>query len=211
MNLASLSGLRLPWMTALRLLTMACISFIAAAQEPPLIGTWGSQSQGFSWSIEISATWGSRGEYLHGVLVDPWPFFKKGEEVLILQATSVPGVFEGRQKWKNALHISTWAPARIVANGDGMFTQFNSVSPKVALAIGTEWVYLKAQTRAIVNLLTNADVVSLVSAGLSDQVIIEKIISSRVQFKLDTAELVALKKAGASDDVVSAMIRGSKR
>jgi len=59
--------------------------------------------------------------------------------------------------------------------------------------------------------LTNVDILSLKQAGLSDQLIIDKIGSSPAKFTLETDDLVALKKAGIPDSVISAMIEASKR
>jgi len=59
--------------------------------------------------------------------------------------------------------------------------------------------------------LTNGDILSLKQAGVSDQIIIDKIGSSPAKFSLETDDLVALKKADISDPVVSAMIQASKR
>jgi hypothetical protein len=58
--------------------------------------------------------------------------------------------------------------------------------------------------------LTNADVLKLKEAGLSEQVIIDKITASLANFKLETDDLVELKKAGLSDAVISAMLASSK-
>lgn len=59
--------------------------------------------------------------------------------------------------------------------------------------------------------LTNDDVIALKQAGLSEQLIIDKIRSSPAKFTLETSDLVALKKAGIPDAVVSAMIDAQKR
>jgi formylglycine-generating enzyme required for sulfatase activity len=54
--------------------------------------------------------------------------------------------------------------------------------------------------------LTNSDVVRLVKAGLSADVVIQKIKGSQTQFSLDTDSLVALKAAGVPEPVISAMM-----
>ncbi|HEY0460145.1 MAG TPA: hypothetical protein VGC97_13490 [Pyrinomonadaceae bacterium] len=53
--------------------------------------------------------------------------------------------------------------------------------------------------------LTNNDVVSLVKAGLSTTIIVNKIRSSKTDFDLSTDGLIALKQAGVTDEVVGAM------
>jgi hypothetical protein len=58
--------------------------------------------------------------------------------------------------------------------------------------------------------LTNADVLKLTSAGLSEQLIIDKIRSSPAGYRLDTDDLVELKKAGLSDAIIHAMIQSSR-
>jgi S1-C subfamily serine protease len=56
--------------------------------------------------------------------------------------------------------------------------------------------------------MSNADVLQLKKAGISDQVIIEAINgASRVRFELDVAHLIDLNKAGLSDAVIQAMLR----
>jgi len=59
--------------------------------------------------------------------------------------------------------------------------------------------------------LTNADVVKLKEAGLSEQVIIDKIKASPTQFHLDTDDMLQLRHAGLSDGIISAMIHASQR
>jgi hypothetical protein len=58
--------------------------------------------------------------------------------------------------------------------------------------------------------LTNDDVLALKRAGLSDELIIEKIKSSPGQYSLETTDLVSLKQAGIADGVISAMIQAPK-
>ncbi len=58
--------------------------------------------------------------------------------------------------------------------------------------------------------LTNADVVKLNAAGLTEQLIIDKIRVSPADYRLDTNDLVELKHAGLSDAVIRAMIQASQ-
>jgi hypothetical protein len=53
--------------------------------------------------------------------------------------------------------------------------------------------------------LTNSEVVSLVKAGLSSQIIVNKIRTSKTDFNLSTDALILLKQAGVSDEIVAAM------
>ncbi len=54
--------------------------------------------------------------------------------------------------------------------------------------------------------MRNSDVVSLVKAGLSSSIIIDKIRTSKSEFDLSTDALILLKQAGVPDDVVGAML-----
>jgi S1-C subfamily serine protease len=80
------------------------------------------------------------GFLLKGVMIKPWPFFSEGEEVLRLNPTTIRGVYEGEQKWKS-LVMSRWAPARVVVQGDQLFTQYNSV--RFPTRIPTTWTYIR--------------------------------------------------------------------
>jgi hypothetical protein len=59
--------------------------------------------------------------------------------------------------------------------------------------------------------LTNADVVKLKAAGLSERLIIDKIKTSPAKYLLDTNDLIELKQAGVSDATIGAMIQASQR
>jgi hypothetical protein len=54
-------------------------------------------------------------------------------------------------------------------------------------------------------------VLKLKEAGLSDQIIIDKINASPAQFHLDTDDLLQLKQAGLSEEIIGAMIHASQR
>jgi hypothetical protein len=58
-------------------------------------------------------------------------------------------------------------------------------------------------------ILTNASIIALTKAGLGSSVIMQKINSSRCNFKTSADELIALKKAGISDQVIRLMIEVS--
>jgi antitoxin (DNA-binding transcriptional repressor) of toxin-antitoxin stability system len=59
--------------------------------------------------------------------------------------------------------------------------------------------------------LTNADIVTLKSAGFSDEVIVSKIKASAADYTLEVNDLLELKKANVSEAVISAMIGASKQ
>lgn len=54
--------------------------------------------------------------------------------------------------------------------------------------------------------MTNDEVISLVKAGLSKQIIINKIRTSKSNFDLSTDSLIKLKQSGVDDDIVNAML-----
>lgn len=54
--------------------------------------------------------------------------------------------------------------------------------------------------------MTNDEVISLVKAGLSKQIIINKIRTSKTNFDLTTDSLIKLKTAGVDDEIVNAML-----
>ena len=54
--------------------------------------------------------------------------------------------------------------------------------------------------------LTPADIISLVQAGIGDDLIIKQIGNSRTIFRLKSAEIIELKQAGVSEAVIDCMI-----
>lgn len=59
--------------------------------------------------------------------------------------------------------------------------------------------------------LTNADILKLKEAGLSDDLIIAKVKVSGADYNLGVDDLLTLKKANLSDGVLAAMLEASKR
>jgi hypothetical protein len=55
--------------------------------------------------------------------------------------------------------------------------------------------------------MTNADVIGLIKARFSDDLIVAKIRASRRAFSLETSDLLVLKNAGASEKVLGAMLQ----
>src|SRR5437762_3564812 len=53
--------------------------------------------------------------------------------------------------------------------------------------------------------LTNEEVMSMLKAGLSPTVIVNKIRTSKTRFNLSTNELIRLKQAGLNDEILQAM------
>jgi hypothetical protein len=56
------------------------------------------------------------------------------------------------------------------------------------------------------NVLKNDDIVKMANSKLADNVILTKISSSHVDFKIDTDDIIKLKENGVSDAVIDAMI-----
>jgi len=63
--------------------------------------------------------------------------------------------------------------------------------------------------KAVAAAMTNRDVIRLVTAKISDDVIIAKIRQSKTRFDMSTDGLVALKQAGVSDAVIAVMLNPS--
>ena len=55
-------------------------------------------------------------------------------------------------------------------------------------------------------ILTNSQVIALSKAGLSGEVILNKIEKSRVDFDISTNALIELKKSGVADEIIAAML-----
>ena len=68
-----------------------------------------------------------------------------------------------------------------------------------------------ASAPALGSALTNADILKLAQAGISEQLILDKIKASSAQYQLETDNLVQLKQAGLSDSIISAMLQASQR
>jgi hypothetical protein len=59
--------------------------------------------------------------------------------------------------------------------------------------------------------LTNADIVQMQKAGLSEEIILSKIGTSTTNFNTGTQELIQLKEAGVNDNIINAMVQKSGR
>jgi cobalamin biosynthesis Co2+ chelatase CbiK len=62
-----------------------------------------------------------------------------------------------------------------------------------------------AVAAADASLMSNKDVIEMVQAKLSDQIIMVKMRTTKCKFDTSTSALIQLKKAGASDAIVLAM------
>lgn len=86
-----------------------------------------------------------------------------------------------------------------------VYTNTDYDSAKTTSSVGT--VRTAKPTGAA---LTNADVLKLKDAGLSEGLIIGKVKASPADYKLDTSDLIELKRLGISDAVIGAMIACSR-
>jgi len=59
--------------------------------------------------------------------------------------------------------------------------------------------------------LTNADIVQMQKAGLSEEIILSKIGTSTTNFNTGTQDLIRLKEAGVNDNIINAMVQKSGR
>jgi len=59
--------------------------------------------------------------------------------------------------------------------------------------------------------LTNADIVQMQKAGLSEAIILSKIGTSTAKFATDTQDLIHLKEAGVNDSIIHAMVQKTGR
>jgi hypothetical protein len=57
--------------------------------------------------------------------------------------------------------------------------------------------------------LTNADIVQMQKAGLSEEIILSKIGGSTAKFDIGTQDLIRLKEAGVNDNIINAMVQKS--
>ncbi len=66
---------------------------------------------------------------------------------------------------------------------------------------------LSADRRISPVVLTNADVVQMQKAGLSEEVTLSKIAGSQTNFAIGTQDLIRLKEAGVNDGIINAMVQ----
>ncbi|HEY2295419.1 MAG TPA: hypothetical protein VGM86_32350 [Thermoanaerobaculia bacterium] len=86
-----------------------------------------------------------------------------------------------------------------------MFHRAKILCASIAIAFG--FALLSNQNVIADEILRNQDVLKMISAGLSEEVIVAKIREApQVDFQLSIDDLVALRKAGVSDRVVGAML-----
>jgi hypothetical protein len=85
-------------------------------------------------------------------------------------------------------------------------THVRTISIAVFTAALLSGPLLRAATPPASKPLTNDDIVTMVQAGLPQDVIVEKIKTSKTAFDTSTEALVALKKAGVGGDIIRIMV-----
>lgn len=118
----------------------------------------------------------------------PFFLFMKGKDKTLPKGTEITAYINGDIK----LEAARFAPA---PQGIVETTIISSAPAAVA-----------APAKAAKG-LTNADILALKQAGMSDAVIIAKIQTTLGSYKLDTPDMIALKKAGVGDNIIAEMLK----
>lgn len=131
----------------------AAVQLVSEQQgEDPVIGVWNGEAGGYTWQTAImkNPNQAKDGYEFVGVLLHPWPFFKKGEAHIYLNRTSAAGVYDGKERWKSPLFRS-WAGARFYQQDVNQLRQVNNIN--FATPLGSDWALIRqpiaAQQRAL--------------------------------------------------------------
>jgi hypothetical protein len=108
--------------------------------------------------------------------------------------------------------LAALAAAALFQNAPGLHAfpraaaQQSAPSSTAQSSSGTAGGAAKAPAKPVSAAMTNRDVIQLVKAKISDDIIITKINQSKTRFDTSTDGLVALKQAGVSDQLIAVMI-----
>jgi hypothetical protein len=116
------------------------------------------------------------------IAASPVLVWVKGKDVTFEKGTETTAYVSGDARFDES-RPSTASPAPSVSSAD------RRISPGVVL--------------------TNADVVQMRKAGLSEEVTLSKIAGSPANFDIGTQDLIRLKEAGVNDSIINAMVQKS--
>jgi len=127
----------------------------------------------------------------------PFFLFAKGKDVVIPKGTEITAFTNGDMTVDMAKFNTGSAPVTMNAHtATPVFQQQPAPAP--------------APSAAGPRAMTNADVLAMKGAGLSDDLIAAKVRSAKGSYKLDSEDLIQLKKSGVSDTVIRAMLEAPK-
>lgn len=87
--------------------------------------------------------------------------------------------------------------------------RIDDAQPRTASALGSDSAADRSAGTGAV--LTNADIVQMQKAGLSEEIILTKIATSPANFNTGTQDLIQLKEGGVNDKIINAMVQKSGR
>lgn len=110
--------------------------------DDPVIGFWNGAAGGYDWQTAIvkNPNKDIDGYEFVGVMLRPWPFFKRGEAHIYLSRAGAAGVYEGQEKWKSLL-ASSWSSARFHIKDAGQLVQSNNI--RFSTPLGSDWTLLR--------------------------------------------------------------------
>jgi cell division protein FtsL len=137
--------------------------------DDPVIGIWNGQAGGYNWQTAIvkNPNQARDGYEFLGVLLRPWPLFKKGEVHIYLNKSSVTGVYEGKEKWKS-LVSGSWSGARFYLREANQLEQANNIG--FSTPLGSNWTLLRQpipETRALQSLKHSGEVLQTATVSES--------------------------------------------
>lgn len=111
----------------------------------PILGLWNGAAGGYQWQTAIvrDPNQQESGCKFIGVLIRPWPFFRKGETHICINDTGTPGVYQGREKWKSTFLFGEWHGATFFLRGQNELKQSNNIGFETPL--GSDWTLWRQQ------------------------------------------------------------------
>lgn len=111
--------------------------------QDPIIGIWSGSAGGYHWQSAIvrNPDAAKDGVQFIGVLLKPWPFFKVGEVHIRFSGTGAGGTYQGQEKWKGALLISSWSGMTLTLQDATHLRQLNNIN--FDTPIGSDWLLVR--------------------------------------------------------------------